>query len=118
MAYIKGEDAGCEYLEVNEIIEDAQGINWQPPCARKMVTSDLVYSPVQSDWTQMHGAEGSKHLRRYEKKVQRAEGAVPEGCFSFNNEDIGHTQLVTMDVNMGDSPPICQKPYTLSLKHY
>ena len=28
VAYIKGEDAGCEYLEVNEIIEDVQGINW------------------------------------------------------------------------------------------
>ena len=30
----------------------------------------------------------------------------------------GCTQLVTMDVDMGDSPPICQKPYTLPLKHY
>ena len=29
VAYIKGEDASCEYVEVNEIIED--GINWQPP---------------------------------------------------------------------------------------
>ena len=26
VAYIKGEDASCEYLEVNEIIEDIQGI--------------------------------------------------------------------------------------------
>ena len=47
MAYIKGEDAGCEYLEVNEIIEDIWGINCQPPHAHKMVTSDLVYSPAQ-----------------------------------------------------------------------
>ena len=47
VAYIKGEDAGCEYLEVNEIIEDVWGINWQPPRTRKMVTSDLVYSPAQ-----------------------------------------------------------------------
>ena len=42
IAYIKGEDASCEYLEVNEIIEDVWGINWQPPHTRKMVTSDLV----------------------------------------------------------------------------
>ena len=47
VVYIKGEDAGCEYLEVNEIIEDIWGINWQPPHECKMVTSDLVYSPVQ-----------------------------------------------------------------------
>ena len=38
--------------------------------------------------------------------------------FSSNNEDIGHTQLVTMDIDTGDSPPVCQKPYTLPLKHY
>ena len=38
--------------------------------------------------------------------------------FSLNNQDIGHTSLVTMHVDMGDSPPICQKPYTLPLKHY
>ena len=38
--------------------------------------------------------------------------------FSLNNQDIGRTQLVTMHVDTGDSPPICQKPYTLPLKHY
>ena len=38
--------------------------------------------------------------------------------FSLNNQDIGHTQLGTMHVDTGDSPPICQKPYTLPLKHY
>ena len=47
VAYIKDEDASCEYVEVNEIIEDIWGINWQPPHTRKMVTSDLVYSPAQ-----------------------------------------------------------------------
>ena len=38
--------------------------------------------------------------------------------FSLNNENIGHTQLVTMDIDTGDSPPVCQKPYTFPLKHY
>ena len=37
--------------------------------------------------------------------------------FSLTNEDIGHTQLVTMDIDTGDSPPVCQKLYTLPLKH-
>ena len=26
--------------------------------------------------------------------------------------------LITMDIDTGDHPPICQKPYTLALKHY
>ena len=37
--------------------------------------------------------------------------------FSLNNQDIDCTSLVTMHVDMGDSPPICQKPYPLPLKH-
>ena len=39
--------------------------------------------------------------------------------FSLSSQDIAHTNLVTMHVDTGDSPPpICQKPYTLPLKHY
>ena len=33
--------------------------------------------------------------------------------FSKGNEDIGRTQLVTMD-----SPPVSSRPYTLALKHH
>ena len=38
--------------------------------------------------------------------------------FPLSSQDIGCTNLVTMHVDMGDSPPIWQKPYTLPLKHY
>ena len=37
--------------------------------------------------------------------------------FSKSSEDIGHTPLVTMDIETGDSPPIYQRPYSLPLKH-
>ena len=105
IAYIKAEDASCECLEVNEIIEDVWGINWQPPHTCKMVTSDLVYSPAQ------HISENTR------RKFEELKEQYPK-VFSLSNEDIGHTQLVTMDIDMGDSPPVCQKPYTLPLKHY
>ena len=39
-------------------------------------------------------------------------------AFSKNNEDIGRTKLVKMDIDTGDSPPVSSRPYTLSLKHY
>ena len=38
--------------------------------------------------------------------------------FSKGNEDIGGTQLVTMDIDMGDSPPVSSRPYTLALEHH
>ena len=39
-------------------------------------------------------------------------------AFSKNNEDIGRTKLVTIDIVTGDSPPVSSRSYTLSLKHY
>ena len=39
-------------------------------------------------------------------------------AFSKNNEDIGRTKLVKMDIDTGDSPLISSRPYTLPLKHY
>ena len=38
--------------------------------------------------------------------------------FSKGNEDIGRTQIVTMDIDTGDSPPVSSRPYTLALKHH
>ena len=117
LAYIKGEDAGCEYLEVNEIIEDIQSINWQPPNEHKMVTSDLVYSPAQVTEHRCMELKDQNISEETKRKFEELKEKYPK-VFSLNNEDIGHTQLVTMDIDMGDSPPVCQKPYTLPLKHY
>ena len=38
--------------------------------------------------------------------------------FSKGNEDIGRTQLITMDIDTGDSPPVSSRPHTLALKHH
>ena len=40
-----------------------------------------------------------------------------EDVFSKDSTDIGKTPLITMDIDTGDSPPVCQKPYNLPLKH-
>ena len=37
--------------------------------------------------------------------------------FSIDSSDIGKTPLIEMETDTGDSPPVTQKPYTLSLKH-
>ena len=39
-------------------------------------------------------------------------------AFSKNNEDIGRTKLVKMDIDTGDSPLVSSRPYSLPLKHY
>ena len=117
IAYIHDEDTSCEYLEVNEVVESTQGINWQPPRKNKIVNSDLVYSPAQVTehcWVELKDHNASEKTKQ---EFEELKIKYPE-VFSINNEDIGHTQLVTMDIDIGDSPPVCQKPYTLPLKHY
>ena len=39
-------------------------------------------------------------------------------AFSKNNQDIGRTTLIEMEIDMGDSLPVAQNPYTLPLKHH
>ena len=40
-----------------------------------------------------------------------------EDIFSKDSTDNGKIPLITMDIDTGDSPPVCQKPYNLPLKH-
>ena len=39
-------------------------------------------------------------------------------AFLKNNKDIGRTTLIEMEIDMGDSLPVAQNPYTLPLKHH
>ena len=39
-------------------------------------------------------------------------------AFSKNNKDIGRTTLVEIEIDIGESLPVAQNPYTLPLKHH
>ena len=82
-----------------------------------MVTSDLVYSPAQVTEHRCVELKDQSISEDTKRKFEELKEQFPK-VFSLSNEDIGHTQLVTMDIDTGDSPPVCQKPYTLPLKHY
>ena len=117
VAYAKDEDATCEYLEVNEVIESTEFHNWTPRPRPNVVDSDLVFSPAQ-DTEYHHVKLKDQHISQETKdRFEELKKKDPE-VFSLNNQDIGSTNLVTMHVDMGDSPSICQKPHTLPLKHY
>ena len=82
-----------------------------------MVTSDLVSSPAQVTEHRCVELKDENISEETKMKFEELKEEYPK-VFSLNNEDIGCTQLVTMDIDTGDSPPVCQKPYTLPLKHY
>ena len=88
----------CEYLEVN----------WCPSSKRKIVTSDLVYSPAQVTehrWVELKEQHVSDETKQMFEELKEKYPKV----FSLNNEDIGQTQLVIMDIDTGDSPTSVSK---------
>ena len=53
-----------------------------------------------------------KYRKQFEELCERY-----KDIFSIDSTDIGKTPLLKMEIETGNSPPICQKPYTLALKH-
>ena len=76
----------------------------------------FITSPADIDVQQkveLQDAEVSeKHQNAFKKICNEF-----KDIFSVDSSDIGKTPLVEMEIDMGDSPPITQKPYTLPLKH-
>ena len=81
-----------------------------------MITSDLVYSPAQVTEHRCMELKDQSISEDTKRKFEELKEQFPK-VFSLSNEDIGCTQLVTMDIDTGDSPPVCQKPYTFPKNH-
>ena len=107
-------------FKVEEIKGQEEYRNWVPKNRGSLpvpLKSDFLCSP----------AEVSKHRKVKLKSIPIEEDTAKmfdELCdhfpeiFSNSSKNIGKTNLITMDIDTGDHPPICQKPYTLPLKHY
>ena len=109
--------------EVAETIEEAQGTmhyrNHLPnrPWLPMPPKSDMICSPAEVKYHRRVELKDHNASAYMKQQFEELCSQFPE-VFSTNNKDIGHTNLITMDINTGDSPPSAKKPYTLPLKHY
>ena len=80
------------------------------------VEKKLIISPADVEVHQKVNLQDAKvteeNLQTFKELCEKY-----EEIFSKDSTDIGRTPLVTMEINTGDSPPISQRPYNLSLKH-
>ena len=116
----KEKEEESEVFEVEEIRGQEEYRNWIPK------NKGTLPVPPESDFI-CSTAEVSNH-RKVKLKSRPIEEDTAQkfdelcdcfpDIFSKNSEDIRKTNLITMDIDTGDHPPICQKPYTLALKHY
>ena len=106
-------------IEINEIVkedwpreEEIKGEeNEAIPMEKKFITSPAEVNNHRK--MQLQDAEVAKKYKEQFKQLC----IEFEDVFSKDSTDIGKTPWITMDIDTGDSPPICQKPYNLPLKH-
>ena len=84
---------------------------------QEVIESDFLISPgdiYPSRKVELQDAEISKEtMEKFEALCEEQQEA-----FSKNNQDIGKTQLIEMEIDTGNSVPLAQSLYTLPLKHY
>ena len=98
-------------METPPTVKGKKVENFQPG-----VPSDLITSPVDIAAPCKANLQDLK-VTEEETKAFKDLYEKYSDMFSENSGDIGRTSLIKMDIDTGDSPPVCQRPYTLPLKH-
>ena len=87
--------------------EENEGI----PLEKKFITS-----PAEVNTHRKMQLQDAEVVEKYKEQFKQLCKEF-EDIFSKDSTDIGKASLITMDIDNGNSPPICQKPYNLQLKH-
>ena len=117
-----------EYIDVSEINLDIASVTVNTPnipttIKEKIVTknqdtipSDFITSPADVAGP-CKAALQDFEITEKETKVFNKLCDKYADVFLDNSGDIGRTPLIKMDIDTGENPPVCQRPYTLPLKH-
>ena len=91
--------------------EESNGESSELPLEKKFITSPAEVNTHRK--VKLQDAQVSaKYREQFRQLCKEFEDIFPK-----DSTDIGKTSLITMDIDTGDSPPVCQKPYNLPLKH-
>ena len=112
MAFMTPEDPETNYVEIAEVQSvEGECRNWTHPTKMlpKVPKSDFLVSPG--------------NIKKVRRCVLPESGITNETCESFcqlfdkyqaalstSSEDIGHSELITMDIDTGLSQPVSQRP--------
>ena len=106
-------------IEINEIVKE----DWPREEEIKgeeneviLLEKKFITSPAEVNTHRKMQLQDAEVAKKYKKQFKQLCKEF-ENVFSKDSIDIGKTPLITMDIDTGDSPPICQKPYNLPLKH-
>ena len=112
IAFITPENLETNYIEIAEVQSvEEQCRNWNHPTKMlpKAPESDFLVSP--GDFKEVRRCmlpESNISDETHESFCQLLDKY--QAAFSSSSEDIGHTELITMDIDMGMSQPVSQRP--------
>ena len=98
--------------ETAEMSED-EGYVMNEELLEMGVSSFFITSPADIE---VHRKTNAEVEEKYQKQLEE-QCTEFQDIFSTSSKDIGRTPLIKMDIDTSDSPPICQRPYNLPLKH-
>ena len=112
LRHLEKEDITVEEITTETML---QSENMEPIKLNCDIFSEKVFitSPADVDMHRKVKLQDAEVLDKYKKEFE-------EWCkeykdiFSKDSSDIGK---ITMEIKTGDSPPVCQRPYNLPLKH-
>ena len=76
----------------------------------------FITSPADADTYRKVKLQDAEVLDKYKEEFEKLCEEYND-IFSKDSSDIGKTPLITMEIETGDSPPVCQRPFNLPLKH-
>ena len=85
------------------------------PC-EILTEKTFITSPADVDTCRKVKLQDAEVLDKYKEEFEKLCGEYND-IFSKDSSDIGKTPLISMEIKTGDSPPVCQRPYNLPLKH-
>ena len=112
----KAEVLSIDKNEYKETMLQSEGMENEKPHSDILSEKKFITSPVDVDTHRKVKLQDAEVLNKYKIEFKKLCEEYDD-IFSKDSSDIGKTPLITMEIETGDSPPVCQRPYNLPLKH-
>ena len=93
-----------------------EGMENEKPRCDILSEKKFITSPADVETHRKVKLQDAEVLNKYKIEFKKLCEEYDD-IFSKDSSDIGKTPLITMEIETGDSPPVCQRPYNLLLKH-
>ena len=112
----KAEVLSIDKNEYKETMLQSEGMENEKPRCDISSEKKFITSPADVDTHRKVKLQDAEVLDKYKIDFEKLCEEYDD-IFSKDSSDIGKTPLITMEIETGDSPPVCQRPYNLPLKH-